>query len=511
MIRSRSPVVFLAVFLAAIDVLDAGPPQPARTAREMVPIQWLEAAADSPKRDLPVYRSLQASDPRIDQANRMVDNEAARFIRTLIAAAWRETPAYANHQPLPALPIVFQPGGNNARSGFYLAEGDQTREFLDTPYVLLDFDANRLSHTLLHEGGHVVDRIVRAGARDEATWSGVPHSTFAITDRTTAISEGFATHLETIWGHYGADDARRAYYHRLTTDWTPDSAIRGEFFTPIRDIMTFSQNWARYSAVRDGLPVFEGHVYPGDYLRSQYDPARDRARLKTPNAMVASEGVVASVFFWIVEGHARTAGVSAQGGLDQSGLLEAEMHLVGGLRNARKPDGDRPFDLCDIVAAQGATGSPERRQAIERFVALTRAATIAPGARRKWSQVYAGAIALDLQASRKLATELDSVRAAAVADATADPARLRALVGPVLPVRVERASLRLVALGPAFPAEFDLNAAGQPELLLLSDDASVRSRIEQQLDEKPFQSYADFETRTGTRLAALGAAVVKAP
>ena len=51
-----------------------------------------------------------------------------------------------------------------------------------------------------------------------------------------------------------------------------------------------------------------------------------------------------------------------------------------------------------------------------------------------------------------------------MADATADPARLRALVGPVLPVRVERASLRLVALGPAFPAEFDLNAAGQPEL-----------------------------------------------
>jgi hypothetical protein len=218
-------------------------------------------------------------------------------------------------------------------------------------------DADSLSLTFLHEGGHVADRIVRGRNRSDATWSALPHSTFAVTDRLTAVSEGFAIHLETLLGHYGADAGARAYYHRLDPQWSPERPLQGAFFAQARDIMTFSQNWARYSAVRDGLAAFEGHVYRGEYLRSQYDPARDRARLKTAGAMVSSEGVVASVLFWIAEGHARSGGARAEGGLDQPGLLDAEVRLLRGLQHAASQPNDRPLDICDVVAAHGSWAS----------------------------------------------------------------------------------------------------------------------------------------------------------
>jgi hypothetical protein len=470
-------------------------------------VQWLEPVAGATSRDMPTYRAIPASDPRTAQAERMIDNEAARFVRRVIAAAHRIATPGAD-KPLPPLPIVFQRGGNNARTGFYLAEGESVRAYPGTPYVLLDFDADRLSLTFLHEGGHVADRIVRAGTRPESEWSGIPHSTFAVTDRVTALSEGFAIHFETLWGHYGTDVTRRGWYHRTDPVWSGDF-LRTEFFAPVRDIMTFSQNWARYSAVRDGLPMFEGHVYDGDYLRSQYDPARDRSRLKTANAIVASEGAVASVCFWIAEGYARAAGVKPQGGLEQAGLVEAEIKMLTALRSAARGASKGTIDLADVVAAVGTAGSEERRQAIERFVMLTRAATMAPRVRSGWRHMYTGAVALDLQASRKTGETLAALSGKALQDAIADPARLRVMTGPVLPVRLDRAKLRLVALGEAFPAEFDLNAMGMPELFLLSPDAGVRAKIDAALDEAPFRSIEDFETRTGITLASVGATPVR--
>lgn len=497
----------LALVMCASAVLaaDASRLPPLQTDADLSPVEWLEPS-DAPARDLPVFRRLAPSDPRVAEAVRLIDNEAARFVRRLIASAQRLA---APDRPLRALPIVLQPGANHTRTGFYLADGAAMISFSDTPYVMLDLNAEALSLTLLHEGAHVVDRTVRGAQRDEATWSGVPHSTFAITDRVTALSEGFAIHLETLWGHYGADAERRSYYDRLDPVWAPDAALRGEFFAPVRDVLIFSQNWARYSAVRDTLPVFEGHVYGGGYLRSQYDPARDRARLKTANALVASEGAVASVLFWIVEGGAQAAGARPHAGLDQRGLLDAETRLVRALQSAGRDHRGRPVDLCDVVMAHGDPGSAARRDAIERFIGVTRGVTMSPAARRAWRSMYARAIALDVQAARKAVTDLDAVRAAAVQEALRDPARLRALVGPVLPIQLERHKLQLVAFGEPFAAEFDLNAAGAAELALLSDDPSVRAMIEAALDERPFESYADFEARTRLTLAALGAAPVR--
>jgi hypothetical protein len=469
-------------------------------AAELAPVVWLERAADAPAGKLPAYRAID-DQTRIAQANKLADNEAARFVRQLISRAWQMSGGYSPTEPVPALPIVLQPGGNNARQGLRVLRGGAYVEQADMPYLLLDLNEGALSLTFLHEGGHVVDRIVRR-SRPEPKWSTVPHSTFAVTDPLTALGEGYAIHLETLWGHYGGAPDRRSWYHRLDPAWSSDRAIAGEFFAPIRDLMTFSQNWARYRSVRDGETAFEGHVYDDSYLRSQYSPSRDVGQLRNGNGMMASEGVVASVLFWIVDGEARSRRVDPLSGLHQPGLIEAEMTLVAALQRVASLKHEQRPDLIDVVSAYARDPSA-RRQAVERFVALTRGVTAKPEMRVHWSALHQAAVDLDISGARTMVERLDAARREIVDAAITDLETLRTAIGPVLPVSVADVKAQLKALGEPFAVEFDLNAMGGAELKLLVADPGVRARIRGERDRQPFASYEDFERRAGATLAAL--------
>lgn len=474
---------------------------------ELVPLVWLERVKDAPAGTLPAFRPIE-DQKVIAQAIRLADNEGARFVRHLIARAWRMAGGYSTSEPLPALPIALEPGGNYARQGLRVLRAGTYVEQPDMPYMLLALDDGSLSLTFLHEGGHVVDRIVRRGRRSEPKWSALLHSTFAVTDPLTALGEGYATHLETLWGHYTDTPARRAWYHRTEPDWNPDRALSGEFLAPIRDLLSFSQNWARYRSVRDGDVAFEGHVYDDSYLRSQYGPSRDAEQLKNGNAMVASEGVVAAVCFWIVDGEARAHGAEPLRGLAQQALVDAELQLVEALRrSASTARPDRP-DLVDVVAAYGRDAAT-RRQAVERFVGVTRGVTARPAMRAEWAALHRAAVNLDIAAARKLADGLEVSRRAIVEAALADLETLRSGVGPVIPVRLPDTKVQLKALGEPFEVEFDLNAMSAAELRVLTPDPALRARLRAERDQRPFASVEDFERRTRVTLDAVRAAPVK--
>lgn len=495
------------VVLVLCSVAPLARAQSASSSPDLVPLVWLERAKDAPAGKLPAFRPLE-DQARIDEANRLADNEAARFVRQLVARAWRMAGGYSAAEPVPALPIALEPGGNYARQGLRVLRAGTYVEQPDVPYMLLALDESSLSLTFLHEGGHVVDRIVRRGRRSEPTWSSLLHSTFAVTDPLTAVGEGYAIHLETLWGHYGDTPERRAWYHRTDPVWSPDRALAGEFLAPLRDLLTFSQNWARYRSVRDGDVAFDGHVYDDSYLRSQYGPSRDIAQVKNGNAMVASEGVIAAVCFWIVDGDARAHGAGPLRGLGQQALVEAEMRLVAALqRSASTGRADRP-DVVDVVAAYGAD-EPARRAAVERFVVVTRGVTARPAIRTEWATLHRAAVDLDIAAARKLADSLEAARREIVEAAMKDVETLRAGVGPVLPIRLPETKAQLKALGEPFEVEFDLNAMSAAELRLLTPDAALRARIRAERDTRPFASIADFEQRAGVALRALRAVEVK--
>lgn len=478
---------------------------------DLAPVVWLEPAdakaGAEGRGGTQTFRLIPPGDPRVRDAERLIDNEPARFTRRLVAWAW---PAFGSSPdwPEPRLPIVLRPGGNNAGQGFRLVSPDgSVEEHLRVPFLVLELDSRSLSDTLIHEGGHLLHSIATRGRRATADWSAVLHTTFAVTDPLTAVSEGYAIHFETLLGHYGLGAETRGFYHRLAPSFDLKQGRRAEYYAPIADLMTFSQSWARYQAVRDTWPAFAGHVYPGDYLRSQFDPARDRAVLKPASAMLASEGVAASVLFWTSVGLAGHDGAAFGEGLDQPGLLRAEQTLLTALSRLPVPSGFRP-DLIDVVSAVGELGSAERALAVSRFVNVTRGVTARPEIRGKWAAVYDDAVALDFDAATPLFAELDSARDAILGAALADPGTLRRGLGPILPVSAAKVVLELKVLQRKFPLEFDLNAATEAEWLAVGVGAATRARVLAERDRVPFSSVADFESRSGVTLQALGLTAV---
>jgi hypothetical protein len=520
---SRQPALFvsLVALLAAGAVGHGAVPQalrPAQNQDALVPVVWLEAvpaAQDGTpgvSRDaasVPLLRKIAATDPRVGQCEKMIDNEPARFMRRLVAYAWRVHGKPATWRG--ELAIQLKQGGNNAAMGFRLVTPNGVEDHADVPFIILEADAESLSGTLLHEGGHLLHSIATHGRRARTWWSTGPHTTFAVTDPLTALAEGYAIHFEALMGHYGSDSARRAFYNRLAPQFDARGTRRAEFFAPVADLMTFSQTWARYQGVREGLPAFAGHVYAGDYLRSQFDPARDRAVLKPANAMISSEGVVASALFWTVAGLAGEAGAKSGGGLEQPGLVQAEQVLLAAFAALPEPRTQdfRP-DVLDLVAALGPAGSAGRRYGVSRFIDLTRAVTARPDLRSRWHAFYESGLSLDLPQANAIFAEMEKVRVEVLTAALADPATLRAGVGPILPVRVGGVKFELKALGEPFELEYDLNALTEAELAATPKaDVPMRALILRELDRAPFASVADFEQRAGHTLADLGLTVIR--
>jgi hypothetical protein len=502
MIAARSAMIAASGLLAA--AMSAASPRAAEI--PMARILWLEAVpgATEQKGELSLFREIPADDGRVAGFNRAIDTEAARFARRLAHLAWTrfgKDPVFRD----PVLPIVVRDGGNHAARGLRIARPAGPEAHPALPYLILDPSPSSLGDTILHETGHLLQSLAMRG-RDGARWSAFPHTTFAVSDPTTALSEGFAIHFEALWGHFGDDPAKRAYYHRLSPSFAPGGGRKAEFFAPVDDLMNFAQVWARYQAVRDGAAAFEGHVYPEAYPRSQMDPARDFSWLKTPNAMLASEGVAASVLFWTADGLAEAAGARPGAGLGQPAVVEAELALLDGF--AALPAADsasfRP-DLLDLVAALAGLRPQVADIVIPRFVDITRGVTARPALREAWHRLYGQALLLDLADAKAAIPKMDGERGEIVAAARRDPATLRAGVGPVLPVRLPSARFELKALGEAMAVEFDLNGISTAEYALMPGlDSAARERLYAERLRAPFASIADFTARTGLSLKALG-------
>ena len=104
-----------------------------RLADDLAPVVWLERLEKASNGGLPLLKVIPASDPRVADANRLIDNEAATFTRTLVAWAW-QTFGTPPTWPDGRLAILLQPGGNNASVGFRLQEAGGVIEHADVPY-----------------------------------------------------------------------------------------------------------------------------------------------------------------------------------------------------------------------------------------------------------------------------------------------------------------------------------------------------------------------------------------
>jgi hypothetical protein len=264
--------------------------------------------------------------------------------------------------PRPTWLYLSQEEGGFARSGFWLQDANGTT-FVAEPFVDLVVGADSVEdgsfeEVFAHELGHVFLR--RLLPHLPAGPSRTAHAALALTDRPTAFDEGFAMHFQAL--------ARRATRNPRLRDI--DDGLDARPFLPYW-ASRFDGAW-RIDGVRRNAFVQLQVPWPGeaDAARAQDTSALfDTGRLKSGDQMLASEGVVATLFYrWLAPGPVATDAVVAR----YAPWFTAMSALDATMLDADTP---LPVALLQVFAARERDAAPA---AIDTFLATTYGATLGP-------------------------------------------------------------------------------------------------------------------------------------
>jgi hypothetical protein len=350
--------------------------------------------------------------------------------------------------------------GGFARCGFWLQEGGKQR-WLNECMVDLVVDQDSIAdgsfeEIYAHEIGHVFLR--RLLPNLPQGYSRTPHHSFSTADQQTALDEGFATHFQAI--------ARRfTHNQRLLAQ---DAGIEYKPYTPLW--LSNLDRAYRIEGVRQNWFVHQQVAAPGTedaVARRELSTMFDRAQLKNPAQMLASEGFDATVFYrYTAAGEGGAALVRRYEPLFRAfkalnvQKLNVDIPLVPALAQAlsglSRADGDR-FVQVLMDTSYGALASP---QLAARAEALALPGRVGDG------DTFVPA----LQAVRK-------EMAAQTAAAQAHPALLAEHIGPALWLLHPT----LKALGgfqSDAPLAINLNTAEREHLMALPGiDAACADRL----------------------------------
>lgn len=504
--RPRSPFLLL-VSAFAVPALAAVP----ETAAEaplvvfMEPVEPGATGGEANHGELPLFREVE--DPgALATYRRWLDNPAARYALDLYAQARRiaieRDPDAAQRQPA-AYFVALVPEGNHGDLGFRLIRGSEgtsgEEDRSRTAYIRLGPDEWRFDTTFLHETGHVVVYLLSGGRKLEGRpMAAIPHSTAALSDRETAFREGYAIHLETLMARLDTrPDSRNRYFHEEMLFGEVASAPRkSEYHRGLVDLLSFAQSIARYHEVAENTFAFRSAWTGPDYLRIQLEKGRDFSELRSADELLQAEGFYASFFYGILF---RGTGTPSAGVLAER---QARMLAVlGEVLDVARPEPNRPY-LLDLLDAYRKLFPETYPEVLDVFLDLSHGVFVDPEARERWRRAYLGALRLDMEAVGL--AELEERRRDWRRRVLADPAVLRARIGPEIPCEVPGVTVELVAFGEPLPLYFDLNTA-EPGVLALVPGLGeeARARLLAEREARPFAGVEDFERRVGVTGAGL--------
>jgi type II secretion system (T2SS) protein K len=418
-------------------------------------------------------------------AVRMKNESAERALRLYRQASELAGGADA----LPDYYVALVTGGNHAAVGLRLQTPEGTNDLPRQPYILLDPEPWRFETTLLHETGHMIMALLAGGRQlDGDELASIPHSTAALSDRTTAFSEGWAIHLETMAAHLARAPELRHRYHREIISFGDGPWRESEYFRHSVDLTSYSQNVARYAEIRDNNFAFESAMQTPDYLRVQLEKARDFSSLRDANQLLQSEGFYASFFFaWLVRGNETPTEAVLT---DRYGRVLRAMKSMFG---AVKAEPGTPW-LAHFVVEYMKLFPDEKTALVDALNDLSHGVFVDASARARWREHYLGALRLDRS---KLNIEgISTVRKHWREQVLADPGILFSRLGPQLRCTVPACPVTLAALGEDSPLRFDVNTAPPGILRLIPGITEEEAnRWSAERDRKPFQGVADFRTR----------------
>jgi hypothetical protein len=422
-----------------------------------------------------------------------LNNESARRAFRLYRAAYDIVHPEGG---TPAFYIALVPGGNHAATGFRLHMPNGVVEHKDQPYILLDAEQFRFDTTLLHETGHMAMALV-AGARpsEVRSMASIPHSTAALSDRSTAFREGYAIHLETLQAHVGLDPWMNQRYRHGQILFGSNLYQASEYFREAADLATYSQTVARYGEVRDNHYSFDSAFQGPDYLRVQLEKARDFSTVRDANQLLQSEGFYASFFFQLT--------ARGEQPPDEATITRREAQTLMALHGAfaRVKDANAPW-LLEFVVQFMKQFPDDRTTVVDALNELSHGVFVDAGAAALWKDHYFAALHLDMAHLNR-----DGIAAARKRwhdMVLADPSVLFSRLGPEIRCTVPGTHVRIAAFENDEPLTFDLNTV--PPGILRIIPGIAETEITAWLTERarqPFTDPDDFRARGFLRAASL--------
>ena len=386
--------------------------------------------------------------------------------------------AAVDHPPM----FVAVPGGNRPKHGLSIASGPYAGGHPDTWYLELDAEAPDIA---LHELGHVLMFTHLPG--DVPPHPPVlPHTTSAITNDVTAFSEGFGIHFETI---AAAHPEEPSYLGRA--DVQPSSIGTGPSFVHVRDPLNYAQTHARRDCVprncfaylpRPHAPT--GPTTAADVWRRWTDSTIDPTRVRSLPQMVASEGLIATLFYRL--------GAAAPDALPDPDRYAELFAAFGELTEARMQD--RPAVLVFVERLMLRADPEERRRIATILLETMHYTPVDPEAPAIYAALHEAAVALDKDAYQEQLEQAARRWQAALDGIVADPTRLTAAPVPEVWIVHPTVSIDAPRLGlNGRPLVLDLNTAPLELLTTLpSVDLERASAIDRARRRSPLSSPAEL-------------------
>ncbi len=348
-----------------------------------------------------------------DSVTKAIGLEAARGATKFMLGLDEQAQRIAGaREPAPTYLLRSQQEGGFARRGFWLGDANSNLSWHTDPFVDLvvdkqGIDDGTFEEMFAHELGHVLLR--RLIPRLPNGVSRTAHSSLAITDYPTAFDEGFAIHFQGLARH-------------LTQNTKLKAIDKGLDFKPFLPYWQSNVDRAlRLRGMRDNL--FVQRQLPANLLVGDATSLFDLTHFKNGQQMLASEGVIATLFYHLLIQTADTPAL----------LSERYKSLLVSLRvlNGQKLVSSTPL-LLNLVQAHIQRAPDSRSQWVSTVLNLTYGATASDAVIRDMAKL--SALGQEGRAE-EFAVALKQSRTALAALTTQvmrNPQRLGAAVGPEL-------------------------------------------------------------------------------
>ena len=383
---------------------------------------------------------------------------------------------------MPMVLLVSEEEGGFARHGFWLERPDGQRILHLADYVDLvvresDVEDGSFEEIFCHELAHLVLRVA-FGPALEGT-SPKMHQSMTVTDDATALDEGYAEHFQV-----------------LVRDGTANPHVRetrsGATTADLEDLwLSRADRALRTYGVKQNLFIYQKALMPSAleddadryrvFLDGETSSAFVSGDLKTGQQMLASEGVVATLFYRLVGSkrlresyrgpafYAPFLGggpVPAEPAKAITPLDNVQMKLLAALRESGRERSKRPA-MARVIASYARVFPDEAKSVYDVFLSTTRGVTVS----QKLALLFREAATEGLRGNMGL-FRVRSREAFALLEKTLEEVRAGTLaidanVGPALWLRNEAFSIARTAWQEerTSPLVMNLNTATVPELM----------------------------------------------